>query len=95
VVLHIHQRCYVRRRKRVEDDRAKVAEEEARLNELRARSRAGTHIGEDASGVAKDNGRQENPDTPDKEEEAEAIHALRPKRYLKTYEIFFMRLSWA
>jgi hypothetical protein len=27
--------------KRVEDDRAKVAEEEARLNELRARSRAG------------------------------------------------------
>ena len=36
-----HQRCYVRRRKRVEDDRAKVAEEEARLNELRARSRAG------------------------------------------------------
>ena len=32
-----HQRCYVRRRKRVEDDRAKVAEEEARLNELRAR----------------------------------------------------------
>jgi hypothetical protein len=40
--------------------------------------------------VAKDNGRQENPDTPDKEEEAEAIHALRPKRYLKTYEIFFI-----
>ena len=36
-----HQRCYVRRRKRVVDDRAKVAEEEARLNELRARSRAG------------------------------------------------------
>ena len=37
-----HQRCYVLRRKRVEDDRAKVAEEEARLNnELRARSRAG------------------------------------------------------
>jgi hypothetical protein len=36
-----HQRCYVRRRKRVEDDRAKVAEEEARVNELRARSRAG------------------------------------------------------
>jgi hypothetical protein len=29
-----HQRCYVHRRKRVEDDRAKVAEEEARLNEL-------------------------------------------------------------
>jgi hypothetical protein len=36
-----HLRCYVRRRKRVEDDRAKVAAEEARLNELRARSRAG------------------------------------------------------
>ena len=36
-----HQRCYVRRRKRVEDDRAKVTEEEARLNELQARSRAG------------------------------------------------------
>jgi hypothetical protein len=36
-----HQRCYVRRRKRVEDDRAKVAEEEVRVNELRARSRAG------------------------------------------------------
>jgi hypothetical protein len=33
--------CYVRRRKRVEDDRAKAAEEEARLNDLRARSRAG------------------------------------------------------
>jgi hypothetical protein len=32
-----HQR---RRRKRVEDDRAKVAEEEARVKELRARSRA-------------------------------------------------------
>jgi hypothetical protein len=36
-----HQRCYVRRRKRVEGDRAKVAEEEVRPNELRARSRAG------------------------------------------------------
>jgi hypothetical protein len=36
-----HQRCYVRRRNRVEDDRAKVAEEEARVKELRARSRAG------------------------------------------------------
>jgi hypothetical protein len=36
-----HLRCYVRRRKRVEDDRAKVAEEKARVNELRARSRAG------------------------------------------------------
>jgi hypothetical protein len=37
-----HQRCFVRRRKRVEDDRAKVAEEEARVKELRARrSRAG------------------------------------------------------
>jgi hypothetical protein len=34
---------YVRRRKRVEDDRAKVCigEEEARAKELRARSRAG------------------------------------------------------
>jgi hypothetical protein len=31
----------VRKRKRVEDDRAKVAEEEARVKELRARSRAG------------------------------------------------------
>jgi hypothetical protein len=29
-----HLRCYVRRRKRVEDDRANVAEEEARVNEL-------------------------------------------------------------
>jgi hypothetical protein len=29
-----HLRCYVRRRKRVEDDRAKVAEEEARVKEL-------------------------------------------------------------
>jgi hypothetical protein len=36
-----HLRCYVRRRKRVEDDRAKVAEEKAWVNELRARSRAG------------------------------------------------------
>jgi hypothetical protein len=33
----------------------------------------GTYIGEDASGMAKDNGRQENPDTPAKEEEAEEI----------------------
>jgi hypothetical protein len=35
--------CYVRRRKRVDDDRAKVAivEEEARVKELRARSGAG------------------------------------------------------
>jgi hypothetical protein len=33
--------CAGARRKRVEDDRTKVAEEEARLNELRARSRAG------------------------------------------------------
>jgi hypothetical protein len=58
-----HQRCYVCRRKRVDDDRAKVAEDEARVKELRARSRAGkerlarkgeagTHIGEDASGMA-------------------------------------------
>jgi hypothetical protein len=40
VVLHISDSmCYVRRRKRVEDDRAKVAEEEARVRELRARSR--------------------------------------------------------
>jgi hypothetical protein len=36
-----HQRCYVRRYKRVEDDRAKVAEEEVRVKELRASSRAG------------------------------------------------------
>jgi hypothetical protein len=35
--------------------------------------RSEVRVGEDASGVAKDNGRQENPDTPDKEEEAEAI----------------------
>jgi hypothetical protein len=31
------------------------------------------YIGEDASGMAKDNGRQENPDTTAKEEEAEEI----------------------
>jgi hypothetical protein len=36
-----HQRCYVRRHKRVEDDRAKVAEAVARMKELRVRSRAG------------------------------------------------------
>jgi hypothetical protein len=36
-----HQRCYVRRRKRVEDDRANVAEEEVQVKELRARARAG------------------------------------------------------
>jgi hypothetical protein len=55
------QRCYVRRRKRVEDDRTNVAtEEEARVKELRARAcavcrkgGAGTHIGEDASGMAR------------------------------------------
>ena len=33
----------------------------------------GTHIGEDASGMARDNGRRENPGIPAKEEEAEAI----------------------
>jgi hypothetical protein len=68
----------VRRRKRVEDDRAKVDEEEARVKELRARSRAGkeeagTHIRGDASEMARDNGWRENPDIPAKEEdEAEA-----------------------
>jgi hypothetical protein len=35
--------------------------------------RDGTHIGEDASGMARDNGRRENPGIPAKEEEAEAI----------------------
>jgi hypothetical protein len=63
----------------VEDDRAKVAEEKARVTELRACSCAGKerlariYIGEDASGMARDNGRRENPDIPAKEEEAEAI----------------------
>jgi hypothetical protein len=38
-----YQRCYVRRRKRVEDDRVKQGSrgEEARVKELRARPRAG------------------------------------------------------
>jgi hypothetical protein len=31
------------------------------------------HIGEDASGMARDIGRRENPDIPAKEEEAKAI----------------------
>ena len=36
-----HLRCYVCRRKRVEDDCAKAAEEEGRVKELRARPCAG------------------------------------------------------
>jgi hypothetical protein len=32
-----------------------------------------THIGEGASGMARDNGRRENPSIPAKEEEVEAI----------------------
>jgi hypothetical protein len=72
-----HQRCYVRRRKRVEDDRAKVDEEEARVKELRARSRAGkerlTRISE---GTIREwqgtmDGWRENPDIRAEEEEEE------------------------
>jgi hypothetical protein len=56
-----YQRCDVRRRKRVEDDREKEVEEEARVKDLRARSRprkgkADTHIRRGDSGMARDNG---------------------------------------
>jgi hypothetical protein len=62
----------------VEDGRAKVAEEEAQVEELQERPRAGNErlartpcIGGGASGMARDNRWRENPDIPAKEEEEE------------------------
>jgi hypothetical protein len=70
-----HLRFYVRRRKRVEGDRANADEKEARMKELRARSRAGkerqARISEGTLQEWQEtmDGWRENPDIPAKEEE--------------------------